>query len=238
MNTLRKVLSVTLCIALIVSFFTAAPVSAAGRAILGDVNGDGAANAHDALLLYAHAAGQQRMTDVLTFPESYDSASFNRARFFQADVTRDGKVNTADALLVFRAVSGDGAWFTPSADELRMLELVNLEREKAGVPPLTLAVRYTDCAVLRAQEQYQLLGHVRPDGTRCHTVFEELGHTKPSCGGENLVKYAFSVEDAMDGLMTSPGHRANILCTDYTEIAIGIVRDETGLLTACQLFAA
>lgn len=232
---LRRLLTVTLCAALILSFFTAAPVSAAGRAVLGDVNGDGATNAHDALLLFAHAAGQQRMTDLLTFPDSLDAASFNRTRFFQADVTRDGKVDTADALQVYRAVSGGHTLYTPSADELRMLELINLEREKAGVAPLAPAVCYTDCAVLRVQEQYQLFGHTRPDGTRCYTVFEELGHPLPA-GGENVVKYAFSVEDAMNGLMDSPGHRDNILSPDYTAVALGIVHDELGFVTACQLF--
>lgn len=40
--------------------------------------------------------------------------------------------------------------------------------------------------------------------------------------GENLA-FAYSVEQAHDGLMESPGHRANILAGMYSRVGIGII---------------
>ncbi|HEX3315257.1 MAG TPA: CAP domain-containing protein [Gemmataceae bacterium] len=44
------------------------------------------------------------------------------------------------------------------------------------------------------------------------------------------------VDDIFDGWMKSPGHRANILKPEFTEIGIGAVRSETGKQYCTQNF--
>lgn len=219
LSLVRRALTVCLGAAVLLSCATALPTSASARAVLGDVNGDGTSDAFDALLLFAHGAGQQAL-------------SFS----VQADVSRDGKVNMTDALQVYRTASGEGTLLTPTDEELYMLELINRERKAAGVGELTFHVEYYDCAVLRAQEQLRAEGHTRPDGTGFRTTFEELGHAPWPYSGENLALFHHNVDDAMAGLMRSTGHRANILRPDYTAVAIGIIRDRYGYPVYSQLF--
>lgn len=222
LSLIRKLLAVCLGAAVLLSLPTVATsASASGRAVLGDVSGNGAADTFDALMLFAHSAGQQTL---------------DSTRFLQADVSRDGKVDTADALQVFRATAGGQSLLTPTADELYMLELINRERAAAGVSPLVFQTEYYDCAVLRAQEQVQVEGHTRPDGTGFRTTFEELGHAPWPYSGENLALYQSSVDIAMEQLMNSEGHRRNILRPDYTSVAIGIIRDSFGYRIYSQIF--
>ena len=87
-----------------------------------------------------------------------------------------------------------GAVKTPTAEELqayadKILELVNLERGKAGVPPLERSSYLDDAAMIRAEECASLndiringQAHIRPDGSRWFIVF---GITKNYNYGEN-----------------------------------------------------
>jgi uncharacterized protein YkwD len=55
--------------------------------------------------------------------------------------------------------------------------------------------------------------------------------------GENLA-YAPSLRVAHEGLMNSPGHRANILNPAFTRLGIGVIRSENRGLMFVQEFAA
>lgn len=54
--------------------------------------------------------------------------------------------------------------------------------------------------------------------------------------GENLA-FAPNLELAHQGLMNSPGHRANILSSDYYKIGIGIAQSEDYGLMITQVFS-
>ena len=54
--------------------------------------------------------------------------------------------------------------------------------------------------------------------------------------GFKVPKPAFVVDDLHVKLMASEGHRANILSPDFTHVAIGVVREETGFYVT-QVFA-
>ncbi len=214
-------LALSLTLTAVCSFGLAPAASAAApRTVIGDINADNAVTTYDALLLYAYTSGQTATT-----PER-----------LQADVTRDSKVDLADALHLFSATNGAKPLFTPSPDELALLELVNKEREAAGLNSLTFHTDYLPCAILRAQEQFVAEGHTRPDGTNFRTVFEDFGFAYNSQTGENLALFPHTVERAMEMWMGSSGHRANILYPTYTSVAIGIVRDKGGYGMFCQIF--
>ena len=121
-----------------------------------------------------------------------------------------------------------------------ILRLVNIERLKAGLAALTTGntANLNAAALKRAQEASISYSHTRPDGTDFSTVLGEYG-IACACAGENLAQYKGSTPptpaEVVNGWMSSPGHRANIL-GDFTELSVGIYTAPDGALYWCQLF--
>ncbi len=111
----------------------------------------------------------------------------------------------------------------PSANEQRLLELVNQERETAGLKPLTWDHSLANAARAHSKllSQHKQLSHQfmgEPDLTKRAGA----AGANFSSVGEN-VGYAPDVDGAHDGFMKSPPHRANILRPDFNAIGIAIV---------------
>ena len=118
----------------------------------------------------------------------------------------------------------------------QIVDMVNAERTKAGLAPLILDIQLNDAAQVRAEEQYTLFSHTRPNGSAYRTVFDEFGISYRGCG-EN-VAYGFRNPKAvMDGWMNSEGHKANILKENYTHIGIGYYVGPNGYNYWSQLFS-
>ncbi|HVI42636.1 MAG TPA: CAP domain-containing protein, partial [Anaerovoracaceae bacterium] len=49
-----------------------------------------------------------------------------------------------------------------------------------------------------------------------------------SYAGENIAEGQRTPAEVMDGWMNSPGHKANIMNTSYTEIGVGYVTNSNG----------
>lgn len=123
-----------------------------------------------------------------------------------------------------------------SAREQRMLYLLNLEREHNSLPPLVWDSH--DAAAAQAHAalvlQHSELSH-RYDGEP--ELAERLGTAgaRFDTAAENLA-VAENEEDAHAALMYSPGHRANILNSQYN--AVGISLTERGnKLFVVQVFS-
>ncbi len=105
--------------------------------------------------------------------------------------------------------------------EDRMIELVNEERERAGLLALTVDPTIRDVARAYSVDMFRrgYFSHVDLDGA---TPFDRMrrGGVRFSGAGENLA-LAPTVEVAHQGLMNSPGHRANILNARFRRIGIG-----------------
>ncbi len=110
-----------------------------------------------------------------------------------------------------------------SADEAAMLKLINHERTSRGIAPL--AANPTAQTVARAYSKRMLaegyFSHIDPDG---HNPFDRMraGGVTFGAAGENLA-LAPTLDLAHQGLMNSPGHRANILNPTYRTVGIGIM---------------
>ncbi len=103
--------------------------------------------------------------------------------------------------------------------------LTNVERVKAGLPPLTFNAKLSDIALAKAKDMNakQYFAHVSPTGVDIGMLAVEFGYEYLNIG-ENLALGNFdSSQDVVTGWMNSPGHRANILHTSYTEIGIGVI---------------
>lgn len=99
----------------------------------------------------------------------------------------------------------------------------NKERAEKDIPVLQRNSLLDQAAQMKAQDMAAngYYAHVSPDGlTPMHWV-GKAGY-KYLIIGENLVVNRTDAEQVVDAFMGSPGHRANILRTDFTEIGIGV----------------
>lgn len=124
-----------------------------------------------------------------------------------------------------------------NADEITMLELVNAERATVGLPLLTMDAQLTAVARLHAIEMFTE-GYFAHESPITGSPFDRMdaGGASYRMAGENLA-FAPDVERAHDGLMDSPGHRANILEPGYRRVGIGAVESVTHGTMYVQVFA-
>ena len=116
----------------------------------------------------------------------------------------------------------------------RVLEIVNEERSKEGLSPLSTNSAIQEAADIRAAELASSYSHGRPNGTSWNTALEEANITYRSAG-ENICYGYNTPEQAMNAWLNSPGHRANILKSSYNQIGIGVYQSG-GVLYWSQLF--
>ena len=104
----------------------------------------------------------------------------------------------------------------------RVLDLVNIERRKAGIKPLVLSDELMRVAAVRSQEVTKVFSHTRPDGTPFSSIVSRHGRRI----GENIGGGYQTPEEVVDGWMHSEGHRKNILHPDFTELGVGYAYEE------------
>jgi hypothetical protein len=114
-----------------------------------------------------------------------------------------------------------------------VLRLVNGERAKAGLGALRMSADLLETAKLRSAEITVYFSHTRPSGERPWSAGPGDG---PSLMGENIAYGYGSAAAVMDGWMNSPGHRANILNSGFTEVGIGCALASDGRLYWVQFF--
>lgn len=120
---------------------------------------------------------------------------------------------------------------TPGDKAEQVTALVNAERAKAGLSPLTLDQELSANAAVRAEEIVHAFSHTRPNGS----AFSSAITISYRRAGENIAYGYPTAKAVMDGWMNSSGHRANILQSSFTKIGVGVVqRDNT--LYWVQLF--
>lgn len=105
--------------------------------------------------------------------------------------------------------------------ETEVVRLVNIERRKRGISPLSISSKLSAAAAIRANELTQKFSHTRLDGSSYSTAVENTGYMY-SYVGENIAAGQKSPQAVMDTWMNSNGHRANILNPNYTEIGVGV----------------
>ncbi len=120
----------------------------------------------------------------------------------------------------------------PSRREQQLFNLVNHEREKAGLSKLEWNDQLAEAALAHSKllAEHRDLSHQFPGEP---ILQERVGYTRLrfNAVAENVAE-APDVDTAHTALMKSPGHRANILHQDYNAIGISIVeRDRTLFIT-------
>lgn len=110
-----------------------------------------------------------------------------------------------------------------SADEQKMLSLVNSVRASAGLKPLQADMSLVKLARLKGQDMINknYFSHTSPTYGSPFDMMQAAG-VSYRYAGENLAG-APTVDSAHTNLMNSPGHRANILNGNFTKVGIGVV---------------
>ena len=111
-----------------------------------------------------------------------------------------------------------------------LLEAMNAARRDAGLAPLEWDVSLEEVAYARAGNLVNngYFDHYAPDG---ESAFSELAARgiRYRLAGENLARNNYAeprtVAAAFDGLMNSPGHRANILEERFSSVGVACVKD-------------
>lgn len=101
----------------------------------------------------------------------------------------------------------------------------NIQRAQNGnLPPLTENATLDDIASLRMDDMFaqQYFAHVGPQGESALTVASSVGYSYLALG-ENLALGLYAGDaGVLQAWMNSPGHRANILNTHYTQIGVAV----------------
>ncbi|MFC5449621.1 CAP domain-containing protein [Paenibacillus aestuarii] len=109
----------------------------------------------------------------------------------------------------------------------QVVSLVNQERAKAGLKPLTADSSLSAMALDKAKDMYNnhYFDHTSPTYGSPFDMMTEYGITY-SYAGENIAMGQKTPQDVMTAWMNSTGHRQNILSPNYTKIGVGYYNGE------------
>lgn len=109
-----------------------------------------------------------------------------------------------------------------TSTEQEILNLVNAEREKQGLSPLTLNWELSRVAKFKSEDMRDnnYFSHTSPTYGSPFNMMKSFGISYKSAG-ENIAAGQKTAQAVMDSWMNSSGHRANILSENYTELGVG-----------------
>jgi hypothetical protein len=137
-------------------------------------------------------------------------------------------------VFIFLLVAGQAVQSAPaiSPAEKRIFDELNHERASQGLTLLEWNGRAANAARAHAQllAENGKLSHQFPGEA---TLPERLGATgaRFTVSAENVARTEF-IEDVHPALISSPGHRANILSSSYNAVGIGVVESQGKIYVA------
>lgn len=121
--------------------------------------------------------------------------------------------------------------------EKQVADLVNKERSAQGLAPLKFNGELSKVAKLKATDMRDknYFSHTSPTYGSPFDMMKSFG-IRYTSAGENIAKGYRTPDAVMKGWMNSPGHKANILNSSFTEIGVGYVTDSSGTGYWVQMF--
>lgn len=103
-----------------------------------------------------------------------------------------------------------------------VVNLVNQERSKAGLKPLTVHAKLTTVALDKAKDMSNnnYFSHTSPTHGSPFDMMKAYGISY-GYAGENIAKGQRTPQEVMNSWMNSQGHRENILSPNFTMIGVG-----------------
>jgi uncharacterized YkwD family protein len=175
----------------------------------------------------AQAAAPQQETQA---PEQAEAAPQEQAQAPEKSEEAKAPEQTQQNTKAQQSENTDKAEQTKDASqfEQKVVDLVNQEREKQGLKPLTLNKKLSDVARTKSKDMMDkgYFDHNSPTYGSPFDMMKQFG-IEYTTAGENIAKGQQSPEDVMNAWMNSDGHRKNILNPDFTEIGVGYVKGDT-----------
>lgn len=121
--------------------------------------------------------------------------------------------------------------------EQKVAELVNIERQKAGLSALTFDQSVSNVARTKSKDMAanNYFAHQSPTYGSAGDMLTKFG-IKWSAWGENIASGQKTPEAVVTAWMNSPGHRANILSTNFSKIGVGYAVNSNGTPYWTQIF--
>lgn len=113
---------------------------------------------------------------------------------------------------------------TSGVDQKQLIELTNVERQKAGLSPVVENEVLDKAAAAKGQNMIaeNYWAHFAPSGKTPWDFMLSSGY-KFTFAGENLAKNFYKSDDVVKAWMDSPTHRDNLLNPKYKDIGIAVV---------------
>lgn len=120
-----------------------------------------------------------------------------------------------------------------------VVQLANLQRVAAGLPPLVVHPAAAAAAMSHSGDMAATgrMSHIGSDGSDAGTRLTRAGFTWRTWG-ENVAAGQRTAPDVMSAWMNSAGHRANILGTTFTTIGVGVATTGDGTRYWTMVLAA
>ena len=129
-----------------------------------------------------------------------------------------------------------------------IIQLTNAERARFGLPALRFNGQLSNAANLHAANMASRSNAIGENAAHNHTLYgtmlpsmtsriDFVGYNYSSIR-ENIAYGYPSAQAVVEAWMNSPGHRANILSTDITEIGVSVQTNARGVMFFCQNFGS
>ena len=114
--------------------------------------------------------------------------------------------------------------------------LLNSDRSRYNLPALAIDPALSSIARIKSQDMLSngYFAHTSPTYGDVRDMLTHFGYAY-TAAGENIARYA-TLEKAQAALMSSPGHRRNILSSAYTKAGVGIALSAPGHVYLTQIF--
>ena len=121
--------------------------------------------------------------------------------------------------------------------EKEVVTLVNQERAKQGLAPLKENWELSRVARYKSGDMADnnYFSHTSPTYGSPFNMMKNFG-IKYMAAGENIAMGQPTAASVMNAWMNSPGHKANILGKNFTEIGVGVARNNNGTIYWTQQF--
>ncbi|MEL7649031.1 MAG: CAP domain-containing protein [Sedimentibacter sp.] len=121
--------------------------------------------------------------------------------------------------------------------EQKVVELVNVERQKAGLPALTMDSAISNVARTKSKDMAanNYFAHQSPTYGSAGDMLTRFG-IRWSAWGENIASGQRTPEAVVTAWMNSSGHRANIMSTSFSKIGVGYAVNANGTPYWTQIF--
>lgn len=133
--------------------------------------------------------------------------------------------------------SSDSTTGNFSAYQKEVVDLVNVERSKAGLNPLTLDADVSNVATKKSQDMIDnnYFAHNSPTYGSPFDMLKKFGISYKTAG-ENIAMGQKTPKEVVNAWMNSEGHRKNILNPNYSKIGVGIAQKSGGSIYWTQIF--